>query len=127
MEAIAIVAALAIVEYVYFSAMVGKARVKSGVKAPAITGDPEFERTFRVQQNTLEQLVFFLPSLWLFGVYVHALIGAALGLVFVIGRIIYFKAYIADPEKRSLGFGLGFMACIVLLLGGLIGAVIAWV
>ena len=42
-------AALAV--YVWASIPVGQARGKFGVKAPAVTGHPEFERAFRAHQR----------------------------------------------------------------------------
>ena len=127
MPYLAIVTALALLEYVGISLLVGRARGKYGIKAPATSGDPVFERTFRVHQNTLEQLMIFLPSLWLFGTYVSAGWGALIGLVFIVGRVLYVQGYIADPEKRGMGFGIGFLANIVLLVGGLIGALLVLV
>ncbi|HEX7718676.1 MAG TPA: MAPEG family protein [Woeseiaceae bacterium] len=126
MEPVAIVTALALFQFFAFSYWVGAARVKHGVHAPAITGHPEFERSFRVQQNTLEQLVAFLPALWIFGLYVHALIAAALGLLFIVGRFVYRTSYLKDPTTRSLGFGIGALSIIALLIGGLIGALLSW-
>ena len=95
------------------------------MKAPATTGHELFERHHRVQQNTLEQLVVFLPSLYLFAAFVSGWVAALLGLAFVVGRAIYARAYLADPEKRSAGFLIGFAASNVLLLGGLLGALVA--
>jgi len=124
MEAVAVVAALALAQYLYFGAKVGQARAKYEIKAPAITGNTEFERVFRVHQNTLEQLVVFLPALYLFAIFTHELGSVILGLVYIIGRVIYAKAYISDPGKRTVGFVSGYLATAVLLLGGLGGA--AW-
>jgi len=92
------------------------ARVRS-----AVSGHPVFERYFRVHQNTLEQLVMFLPSIWLFGTYVNATWAALLGLVFVVGRVIYLIGYVRDPAKRELGFALSSLSVVVLLLGALWG------
>jgi uncharacterized membrane protein YecN with MAPEG domain len=125
-EPIAIVTVLALLQLFVFSFQVGKQRAKHDIKAPAITGEAEFERNFRVHQNTLEQLVVFIPALWHFGYYVHSLIGAGIGLIFIIGRIVYRNAYLNDPANRTAGFGIGALAMIVLLVGGLIGAVISW-
>ena len=125
MPYLAIVTSLALLEYFGISLLVGRARGKYGIKAPATSGHPVFDRTFRVHQNTLEQLVIFLPSLWLFGTFVSAPWGALIGLVFIVGRVLYVQGYVADPEKRGTGFGIGFLANIVLLLGGLIGAIVA--
>jgi uncharacterized membrane protein YecN with MAPEG domain len=123
MEPIAIVTALILLQYFYFSISVGGARGRTGVKAPAVSGHSEFERYFRVQQNTLEQLVIVLPALWMFGTYADPRIGAALGVVFIIGRFIYAKTYVSDPSKRTVGFVTGFLATAILLFGGLGGAV----
>ncbi len=117
------VIALALVQFFVFAALVGRARVKYGVKAPAVTGDPIFERYYRVHYNTMEQLVTFIPGMLLFGFYINAVAAAALGLFFIIGRIVYFRAYIADPAKRGAGFGLSMLPIMILLLGGLGGAV----
>jgi uncharacterized MAPEG superfamily protein len=125
MNLVAAVAALALIEYIVIQSLTGRARGKYGVKAPATTGDPTFERYYRVQMNTIEQLVVFLPSLFLFATYVSTGIAAILGLVFIVARAIYAKSYVEDPEKRGLGFGLGFAATAVLVLGGLIGALLA--
>ena len=124
MAMIAAVTCLILMEYMAFGMLVGKARMDTGVKAPAISGDPQFERWFRVQQNTLEQIVVFLPSLWIFAIYVHELTAAGLGLVFFVGRIIYCRSYVRDPDSRAPGFILGALSGMVLLLGGLIGAVL---
>jgi glutathione S-transferase len=125
MELVAIVAALALIEYSVFGLQTGQARGRYGVKAPATSGHELFERHYRVQQNTVEQLVVFLPSLYLFAAYVSAPIAAGLGLVFVVGRALYARGYVADPEKRGVGFLTGLAASNVLLLGGLLGALFA--
>lgn len=125
MELVAIVTALALLQVFVFAIQVGQARVKHGVNAPATSGPPEFERVFRVHENTVEQLIIFVPSLWLFATYWRADVAAALGVVFIIGRQIYRSAYIGDPAKRSAGFSIGAIAMTILLLGGLVGAVMA--
>ena len=122
MEWIAVVTVLALVEFLWLGIRVGSARGTYEVKAPATTGNPIFERHYRVHYNTLEQLVVFLPALWLFGTYVSGGIGALIGVVFLVGRILYAFAYVADPEKRSAGFMLTFVPSVILLLGGLLGA-----
>ena len=101
-----IVTALALIQFVVFGFKVGSARGKYAVNAPAVTGNPIFERHFRVQQNTLEQLIAVVPGLYLFARYVNPLWAAALGLVYLVGREIYSAAYVKDPAKRSVGFGL---------------------
>ena len=100
----------------------GGARGRYGVKAPATTGNELFERYFRVQQNTLEQLVAFIPGLYLFAHYFNPLWAAAIGVIYLIGREIYAPSYVKDPAKRSAGFGLSFLPTLILIAGGLIGA-----
>lgn len=126
MEPVAIVTALALLQLFIFAFQVGKQRAKHGIKAPAINGEAEFERAFRVHQNTLEQLVIFLPALWMFGYYVHVQIAAGIGLVFIIARFIYRGSYLKDPSSRTAGFGIGALSMMILLLGGLVGAVMSW-
>ena len=125
MEWIAIVTILALVQFIWLGIRVGAARVKYEIKAPATTGHDLFERHYRVQHNTLEQLVVFLPALWLFGSYVSGGIGALIGVVFLVGRASYAFAYVEDPAKRSTGFMLTFVPNALLLLGGLGGALLA--
>jgi glutathione S-transferase len=122
-----IVTVLALLQFIYLGFRVGGAREKYGIKAPASTGHEVFERHFRVQQNTLEQLIAFIPALYMFGHYWNALWAAGLGVVYLIGRQIYAASYVADPAKRSLGFGLSFLPTVLLLVGGLIGAVLSLV
>ena len=119
-----VVIALALIEYFVFGLLVGRARGRFNVPAPAIAGHPTFERTLRAQQNTLEQLIIFVPSIWMFSSLVSAPIAAALGVVFVIGRALYFRGYVAEASKRGTGFLVGGVAQLVLLLGALIGGVI---
>ena len=120
----ALVTLLALMFYFYTSLGVAKARAKYGIKAPAISGNPDFERVFRVQMNTLEWLPIFLPSLWLFAVYVSDAIAAVLGLVWIAGRILYMTGYAEAAQKRSRGFGIQAGAAGALLLGSL--AAILW-
>jgi glutathione S-transferase len=115
----AIVTCLAILFYSFTTIKVARARSAFGIKAPAISGSPDFERVFRVQMNTLEWMPIFLPSLWLFAIYVSDGIAAALGLVWIAGRILYMTGYSQAAEKRGLGFGIQALATIVLLLGAL--------
>jgi uncharacterized membrane protein YecN with MAPEG domain len=123
MAYIDIVTALALLQFIVFGFKVGSAREKYGVKAPATTGNETFERRFRVQQNTLEQLILLIPGLYMYGRYVNPLWAAGLGIVYLVGREIYAASYVKDPTKRSLGFGLTILPVAVLIVGGLIGAV----
>ena len=126
MELVAFVAGLALIEYFVITLQCGRARGRLGVPAPAITGHPEFERYLRVQYNTIEQLVIFLPALFGFAVFASAGWAAALGVVFIVGRALYARGYVRDPAKRGPGFGLTLLANSVLLLGATLGALLAW-
>ncbi len=122
MELVALVTLLVALEYFFLAIMVGKCRGERGIAAPSIIGDEKFERVFRVQQNTLEQLIIFFPALWIFAYYVSTTIGAGLGLVFLFGRILYARGYVKHPDKRGPGFTIGSLALLGLLLGGFVGA-----
>ena len=126
MEPVAIVTVLMLTQFFVFAILVGRARVKNNIIAPAVTGNEIFERYFRIHQNTMEQLVVILPALWLFAWYVEPLSAAATGLVFIAGRWIYCSGYAKDPAKRATGFVIGILAQTVLILGALIGIVLSW-
>jgi glutathione S-transferase len=119
----AIVTLLTLLFYFYTSFEVAKARAKFGVKVPATSGQPDFERVFRGQMNTLEWLPIFLPSLWLFAVYVNDAAAAAIGLLWILGRALYFQGYAIEAEKRSRGFLIQALATGVLFTGGFAGIV----
>ncbi len=125
MHLLQLITALALLMYMWTSFRVGMARGRLGIKAPATSGHPEFERLFRVHQNTLEQLIVFLPALWMFGTLIHEPTAAGLGAVFIVGRILYAITYAADASSRTTGFLVAYVASSVLLVGGLVGAVLA--
>ncbi|MDB5477455.1 MAG: hypothetical protein JWP49_2966 [Phenylobacterium sp.] len=116
---VAIVTILSLLLYLSMGIGVARARGKSGIHAPAMTGDPILERTIRVQSNTLEWLPIFLVSLWLFAIHWNDLVAAAAGLVWIVGRVLYARGYVADPSKREMGFMIQALACMVLLFGAL--------
>ena len=118
-----IVTALAVLQFFVFGFKVGGARGRYGVKAPAITGNEIFERHFRVQQNTLELLIALVPGLYLFSRYWSPPIAAALGVIYLIGREVYAAGYVKEPAKRGAGYGLSFLPAVILVVGGLAGAV----
>jgi len=126
MDLVAFVAGLALIEYYVITMQCGRARGRLGVAAPAISGNPEFERYLRVQYNTIEQLVIFLPALFGFAWFASPGWAAALGIVFIVGRALYARGYVQDPAKRGPGFGLTLLANTVLLLGATLGALIDW-
>jgi glutathione S-transferase len=123
MELVYVTIALALLEYVAMGALVGRARAKYGIHAPAMTGHPEFERTNRVHVNTLENLIIFIPAVWIFATYVSVRWAAVLGFVFVAARLIYAVGYLKAADKRSIGAGITGIVDIVLVVGGLIGLV----
>jgi glutathione S-transferase len=119
----ALVTCLTIAFYVFASTRVSGARRAYSVKLPATTGNPDFERVYRVHMNTLEWLPIFLPSLWLFAIYIGDASAAALGLVWIVGRILYMIGYMKAVEKRGPGFAIQGLACVVLWAGSL-GAIV---
>ena len=123
MSLVSLAVVLALLEYAILGLLVGQARGKYKVPAPATTGDPIFERYFRVHQNTMEQLVVFVPAMFIFAAYVNGLVAAALGLLFVIARAIYARGYISNPEKRASGAAITFIVNAILVVGSLIGVV----
>ncbi len=123
MEATVIVTFLALGQFVLFGVQVGSLRGKHGIKAPATSGHEEYERMHRVHQNTMEQLVVFLPALWIHAYYVNPLWGGVIGLVYIVGRFIYKSAYLKDPASRGLGFTMSFVPSAVLLIWALVAVV----
>jgi glutathione S-transferase len=120
-----LVTVAALIFYFISILRVGHARTATGIAAPAMTGDPVFERHVRVQMNTLEWLPLFLAGLWMFASFHGDLIAAALGMVWIVGRILFMLAYVADPKKRAAGFIIQMLATTVLLIGAGAGAVMA--
>ena len=118
-----LVTVFALLVYVGVTLAVGRARMRTGVKAPAMDGPAEFLRAVRVQMNTLEQLALFLPALWLFALAWGDRPAALVGVLWPLARIVYARAYMADPAKRGPGFAAGFLATIVLLVGATLRAI----
>jgi len=121
MELVYLTIVLALIEYVVMGALVGRARGKHGIHAPAMTGHPDFERANRVHVNTLENLIIFIPAVWIFATYVSARWAAGLGFVFVVARVVYAVGYLKAAEKRSIGAGITGIVDIVLVVGALVG------
>ena len=118
-----IVGLLALIQFYLFGLLVGRARGKYGVVAPATSGHPIFERYYRVQMNTVEVLLMFLPGLWLAAKYWPPQYAAVLGVIYLIGRFLYLDAYVKDPSKRGLGFALSMLPTLVLVIAALVGAI----
>ncbi|MBW4556488.1 MAG: MAPEG family protein [Trichormus sp. ATA11-4-KO1] len=122
-----LITALTLLLYLVITINVGRARAKYKVLPPQMSGNPDFERVLRVQQNTLEQIVLFLPALWLFSFYVSPLWGSGIGAIWLVGRIAYAWGYYQAAEKRMIGFGISSVSSTVLLLGSLIGIILSLV
>ena len=123
MPLVQLVIALALAQFFFFLFAVGKARATYKVAAPATTGNEVFERYFRVQMNTLELLVMFVPSILMFAQFFGAYIAAALGAVYLVGRFIYFMSYVKDPKARGAGYGLSAFPIMIFIVGALFGAI----
>jgi uncharacterized membrane protein YecN with MAPEG domain len=109
---------------VYLGTAVHCARMRARyrVLAPATAGHPAYERAFRIQQNTLEQMVVFVPAVWLFSMLVNPLVGAVLGAIWILGRVVYAVSYARAPERRGPGFIIAFVVLVVLVAGALVQA-----
>ncbi len=125
----AVVTILAALLLAYMIVPVGRARGKHGIQALAMTGHEDLERAVRVHMNTIEQFVIFLPLLWVATIYFNLIgwLSPALGLVWIIGRVMYMQGYLADPAKRSTGFLVTAVASIGLLILSVIGVVMSWI
>lgn len=115
----------ALILYFIVTINVGRARFKYKVSPPQMTGNPDFERVVRVQQNTLEQMILFLPSLWLFSQFISPIWAAGIGAVWIIGRILFAWGYYQAAEKRAVGFGISTLAILALLGGSFTGIIMA--
>lgn len=122
MNHVDLVALLAITQLVFFSVLVGRARGRYGIKAPAVSGHEGFERAYRVQMNTLELMVAFLPALFIAAKYWPQAWVAAVGAVYLLGRILYWRSYVTSPASRGPGFVLSMFPILALVIGGLAGA-----
>jgi glutathione S-transferase len=119
----AAVTLIALLVYFLIIGAVARARAQYGIKAPAVTGNEHFERAYRVQMNTLEQMALFLPALWLYAAYVSDRGAAVGGLIRVVGRVIYALAYVRDPASRGPGAMISLVASAGLWLGAAYGVV----
>jgi glutathione S-transferase len=122
-DLVVLVGLLSLLLYLYMGALVGRGRHKYGIAAPATTGHPDFERLYRVHYNTLEQLPIYLVSLFVFATYVHALVAAAVGAVWIIGRLLFMTGYARAANQRSLGFGISAVATMILFVGSIVGVI----
>jgi uncharacterized membrane protein YecN with MAPEG domain len=121
---VALVTVLALMLFFWQGLRVGSARSRLGIQAPATTGNPEFERHFRVQANTLEGLMLFLPSLWLTALFLNEWVAVGLGVIWLVGRVLYTLAYAQEASRRGPGFAIASLSMLALLLGG--GGGVVW-
>ncbi len=119
-----LVTVAALIVYFVVTINVGRARAKYKIMPPAMSGNPDFERVVRVHENTLEQMIAFLPALWIFSVFVSPIWAAAIGGVWVLGRIIYAWGYYQAAEKRVIGFAISSLTNMILLIGSLVGIIL---
>lgn len=117
------VTVLVVLFYFFIATRVPLARRKFNVRLPAISGHPDFERVFRVHQNTLEWMPIFLPSLWLCAIYLSDVAAAALGLVWIFARTLYYIGYAKQVEKRLPGFAIQSTVCVLLVIGSIAGLI----
>lgn len=120
-----LVSVVALLQFVFFGILVGRARGQYGIRAPATSGNEMFERLYRVQMNTLELLVVFVPAMYLAARYWPPTVIAGVGAIYVVGRIVYWQSYIKDPASRSFGFGLSAFPALGLLFAALTGLALA--
>lgn len=113
---------LALVQFMYFGFAVGRARGRHGVAAPAVTGDEVFERFHRAHQNTLEQLMVFVPAVYACGYYANDLLATACGVGFLVGRAWYFRCYIVEPDTRGKGMIVTMVSSVILIISAIVGA-----
>jgi glutathione S-transferase len=121
-----IVIILVVLFYFFIATRVPLARRKFNVQLPAITGHPDFERVFRIHQNTLEWMPSFLPALWLCAIYFSDVGAATLGVVWIVGRVFYYVGYARKVQGRLPGFFIQSVACFLLLAGAIAGMVISF-
>ena len=124
----AAVTLLAVLVALWTAILVARARSRTGIKPPAVTGSPDLECALRVQANTVEQFILFLPALWLAALYFQGWVPPIIGAIWCLGRILYGVGYRADkPTARAPGFGISILATLVLIVLGGIGIVLAWI
>jgi uncharacterized membrane protein YecN with MAPEG domain len=122
----AAVTALAILIAIGFAILVSRVRRSVDIFPPAMSGDPRLERALRVQGNTVEGFIVFVPALWLAALYFQGWVPPIIGLIWCLGRLIFAVGYMAAPEKRAIGFGISILSVLALVVLAGIGIVNAW-
>jgi uncharacterized membrane protein YecN with MAPEG domain len=115
----AIVTLIVALAYFWMALTVARTHQRTGILAPAMTGDPVLERTYRAHVNTLEWMPIAMPSMWLLAIYWSPSVAALLGLVWIVGRVIYFVGYVSEAKRRFPGFFIQSTAAFIMLFGAL--------
>lgn len=118
----ACITVLSLFIYFWMATQIGKARREYGIQAPADRGPEAFNRVMRTFENTLEMLMLFLPSLWLFAITISDFWAGVIGIFFPIGRVLFARGYYSEDGKRGPGFMVGFIATMILLIGATLGS-----
>ena len=124
MEPLILVLMLILLQILYFSIEVGRARQRLGIEAPAVSGNGEFDRYFRAHQNSLEQLIVFLPAVLVTAYLGYSITCLVCGIFYLVGRAIYFRSYVKEPKKRTLGFVLSFFSTVILVMTSLVSSLL---
>ena len=122
MEALALVTVVALAQVMLFQGRVARARNTFDVQGPATSGHPMWERYNRVHLNTIENLVVFLPLLWVCGLFFNVVAAGVLGALFIAARVVYARGYLSEPpSRRAAGAWLTSLVLALLVLGSLVG------
>ena len=124
MEPLVVVLMLILLQTLYFGIEVGRARQRLRIEAPAVSGNDEFDRYFRAHQNSLEQLIVFLPAVLVAAYLGYSITGFVCGAFYLAGRAIYFRSYVKDPKKRTLGFVLSFFSTVILIMTSFVSSIL---
>tara|TARA_B100001057_G_scaffold244831_1_gene245082 strand:- start:699 stop:1082 length:384 start_codon:yes stop_codon:yes gene_type:complete len=124
MEPLVVVLMLILLQTLYFGIEVGRARQRLRIEAPAVSGNDEFDRYFRAHQNSLEQLIVFLPAVLVAAYLGYSITCVVCGVFYLVGRAIYFRSYVKDPKKRTLGFVLSFFSTVILIMTSLVSSIL---
>ena len=124
MEPLVVVLMLILLQALYFGIEVGRARQRLGIEAPAVSGDDKFDRYFRAHQNSLEQLIIFLPAVLVTAYLGYSITCVVCGVFYLLGRAIYFRSYVKEPKKRTLGFVLSFFSSVILIMTSLVSSLL---
>ena len=121
---IALIILIALAQYLFFTFRVGTARGKYNVPAPKTTGNETWERLYRVQMNTAELLIVFIPAVVMFAHFVSATWALVPGIAFIVGRALYARLYVSNPASRTPGAALSLLSNIGMVVITLIVVIV---